>query len=222
MHPKEIAAHSAVQNVQSGQVLGLGTGSTVAFALQALARRVREEKLSISGVPTSIATEEECRRLGISLTTLSANPQLDVDIDGADQVDANFQVIKGYGGALLREKIVARSSRLFWVIVDPSKLSQQLDIALPVEVLPFGSGAARRELKALGGKPTLRQVSGAPFVSDNGNHILDVDFGVINQAAELANKISRIPAVMEHGLFVDLASEVHVGEPDGAHILKRS
>ena len=222
MDPKERAARSAVAEVQSGQILGLGTGSTAMRALQALADRIQTEKLEVIGVPTSVATQKECERLGIPLTTLDVHPELDLAFDGADQVDARLAVIKGYGGALLREKIVARCAERLLIMVDTSKLVEKLHIAVPVEIVPFGLGAAWRRLEGLGGKPRLRLASGVPYVSDNGNQILDVDFGVIEDPAALAARIDTIPGVMDHGLVVGLVNEVHVADAASARVIRSS
>lgn len=203
-------------------MLGLGTGSTAMRALQALAERIRNESLNVVGVPTSIATEREAARLGIPLTTLDEHPQLDLAFDGADQVDANLAAIKGYGGALLREKIVATCARQVLIMVDDSKLAETLDLAVPVEVLPFALGVARQRLANLGGVPKLRLVKGDPYVTDNGNPILDVDFGAITDPAELATRIAGVPGVVGHGLFVDLVDELHIGSKDTVRVVRRA
>jgi ribose 5-phosphate isomerase A len=221
MDAKERAARSAVAQVESGQVLGLGTGSTARRALQALAERIREEGLEVIGVPTSRGTEEESRRLGIALTTLEEHPVLDLAFDGADQVDAGLAAIKGYGGALLREKIVARCAKRLLIMVEASKLAATLHLAVPVEVLPFGLGAARHHLERIGGRPRLRLRQGAPYVTDNGNQIFDTDFGEIHNPDALAARIAEVPGVVGHGLFVDLVDELHVGEADSARIVRR-
>lgn len=222
MTPKERAARSAVAEIRDGNVVGLGTGSTVHFGLVALAERIREEKLRIVGVPTSQATERECHTLGIPLTNLEEKPRIDIAFDGADQVSARLDAIKGYGGALLREKIVARCASRLLLIVDAGKLTETLGAMVPVEVLPFGQGAARRGLEELGGRVRLRLVHGAPYVSDNGNLILDADFGDITEPAALAAEIRDVPGVIDHGLFVGLASEVHVADASGVRILTRT
>jgi ribose 5-phosphate isomerase A len=221
MDAKERAARSAVAEVCSGQILGLGTGSTAMKALQALAERIHQEKLEVLGVPTSLATEREAQRLGIPLTSLEVHPELDLAFDGADQVDAQLNAIKGYGGALLREKIVARCAKRLLLMVDVSKLSETLRIPVPVEIVPFGMGAAWQRLEALRGHPRLRLAGDVPFVSDNGNHILDVNFGVIEDAADLAAALDAIPGVMDHGLFVGLAGELHVGEANSSRVVRR-
>jgi len=220
--PKEAAARSAVAAVESGMVLGLGTGSTAMKMLAALADRVHQEGLRIVGVPTSLATEREAMRLEIPITTLAAHPELDLALDGADQVDAHLDCIKGYGGALLREKIVARCARRFVLMVDATKLSLRLDKPVPVEVLPFGAGAARAGLEAMGGRPTLRKSGKEVFVTDNGNHVYDVAFGDMPDPGAVARRIAGIPGVVDHGLFVGLASEAHVADANGVRILHRA
>ena len=222
MDPKEAAARSAVAAVESGMVLGLGTGSTAMKMLAALADRVHKEGLRIVGVPTSLATEREAMRLEIPLTTLAAHPELDLALDGADQVDAHLDCIKGYGGALLREKIVARCARRFILMVDASKMSARLDKPVPVEVLPFGAGAARAGLEAMGGRPVLRKSGGEVFVTDNGNQVYDVAFGDMPDPGEVARRIAAIAGVVDHGLFVGLASEAHVADANGVRILRRT
>lgn len=221
MDPKERAALSVVACVENGQVLGLGTGSTAARALRALAERIRAERLDVVGVPTSLATQRDAERLGIPLTTLGEHAQLDLAFDGADQVDPRLAAIKGHGGALVREKIVARCAKRLLIMVDTSKLSDVLQIAVPVEVLPFGLGAARHHLVELGGEPTLRTVDGGPYVSDNGNRILDVDFGVIEDPAALAARIAAVPGVVDHGLFIDLIDELHIGDETSSRVVRR-
>ena len=222
MDPKEAAARSAVAAVESGMVLGLGTGSTAMKMLAALADRVHKEGLRIVGVPTSLATEREAMRLEIPLTTLAAHPELDLALDGADQVDAHLDCIKGYGGALLREKIVARCARRFILMVDASKMSARLDKPVPVEVLPFGAGAARAGLEAMGGRPVLRKSASEVFVTDNGNQVYDVAFGDMPDPGEVARRIAAIAGVVDHGLFVGLASEAHVADANGVRILRRT
>lgn len=222
MNPKQRAARSAVACIRTGQVLGLGTGSTAREALLVLAERIRQEGLDVVGVPTSEVTRAEAERFGIPLTTLEAHPVIDVAFDGADQVDSGLACIKGYGGALLREKIVARCAKRLLIMVDPSKLSETLQLPVPVEVLPFGAAAARRHLEALGGTPRLRLHDGAPYVTDNGNHIFDVDFGSVAEPGDLASRITGLPGVVDHGLFVGLVDELHVGDAESARVVRRS
>ena len=219
--PKEVAARSAVAAVEQGMVLGLGTGSTAMKMLAALADRVHKEGLRVVCVPTSLATEREAMRLEIPITTLAAHPELDLALDGADQVDPRLDCIKGYGGALLREKIVARCARRFILMVDESKMSARLDKPVPVEVLPFGASAARTRLEAMGGRPALRKSGSEIFVTDNGNQVFDVAFGELPDPGVVACRIADIPGVVDHGLFVGLAGEAHVAGAGGVRILRR-
>jgi ribose 5-phosphate isomerase A len=219
MDTKEIAARSAVGRIEDGMVVGLGSGSTSLRALGVLAERLRAEKLRIVGVPTSIATQQQAEALGIPLGTLEEEPELDLALDGADQVDDRLSCIKGYGGALVREKIVARVARRFLVMVDSSKLSPALDKPVPVEVLPFAWAVAWRGLVALGGHPHMRRRNGEPYVTDNGNYVLDVDFGRLDDPGALGARIAALPGVLDHGLFVGLVHELHVGEPSGARVV---
>jgi len=201
---KKLAAESAVTQVANDMVVGLGTGSTAEFVLQALAARIREG-LRITGVPTSERTAARARELGIPLAVDVAT---DIAIDGADEVDPLLNLIKGRGGALLREKIVAQASARFIVVVDESKLIPRLGVGLlPIEVVKFGWQATARRILALGGKPQRRDL-----VTDNGNYILDCAFGPIESPESLASELDLITGVVEHGLFIGLAAEVHVGQ----------
>src|SRR5262244_3720159 len=188
---KQLACQSAAQEVQDRMVLGLGTGSTVYYFLQELGRMVREG-LHITGVPTSVRTAQLATQLAIPLTTLDAHPCLDLAVDGADEVDAHLNLIKGAGGALLREKIIAASAARFVVVVDASKVVAQLGerYPLPVEVVPFGHTPAMRTLEGLGARVSLRRsTDGQPWVSDNGNYILDCHFGPILNPVALQKEL---------------------------------
>jgi ribose 5-phosphate isomerase A len=214
-HWKRLAAESAATQVSSGMIVGLGTGSTGEFVLRALASRI-SEGLRITGVPTSERTAALARELGIPLAEL-AGP-IDVAIDGADEVErTELHLIKGRGGALLREKIVAQAARRFLVVVDQTKLVARLGNApVPVEVVQFGWQATARRLEALGAKPQRRD-----FVTDSGNYILDCAFGRIEAPRTLANDLDHIAGVVEHGLFIGMATEVHVGGPAGVDVLRQ-
>lgn len=217
MNPKQAAAERAVDFVRDGMILGLGTGSTVQFALEKLAVRQREG-LRIKGVPTSKRTEAVAAQLGISLVPLEEVREIDLTIDGADEIDPKFSMIKGGGGALLREKIVASISRVEIVIVGPDKIVPRLGekFLLPVEVLPFGWKPSSHALEALGCQAHLRKgPSGETFVTDNGNFILDCRFSGIDDPAGLEAEIDRIPGVIESGLFVGLADKLVIGYEDG-------
>jgi len=216
---KRLAGRHAADFVTSGMVLGLGTGSTVFFALERLSERIREEQLDIRGVPTSNDTATKAGELGIALTTLAADDRLDLTIDGADEVDRNKNLIKGGGGALLREKVVAAASKEMVVIVGETKLVDELgrDFLLPVEVVSFAVPTVTIALRELGCQAFLRTGKDAsPFVTDNGNQILDCRFPGIPEPAELEIRINMIPGVVENGLFIGLAGRVVVGQEDGS------
>ncbi len=216
---KQQAADAAVALIEPGMVVGLGSGSTASLALRALASRIWDGELSrIVGVPCSVATEKEALSLGILLGDLGDYPQIDLTIDGADEVDAQLNLIKGGGGALLREKIVAQASRRELIIVDESKLSKQLgeNHALPVEVAPFGWQSQAKYIASLGGNPQLRlDPSGKPMLSDQGNYLLDCQFGPISDLTSLASELASRAGIVEHGLFLGLASQAIVAGPDG-------
>jgi len=222
---KKKAAVEASKLVKNGQIVGLGTGSTTVYMVEELGRRVREEHLSIMGVPTSIATGSHATKLGIPLTTLSEHPELDIAIDGADQVDPKLNLIKGMGGALTREKIVDSAAKMFVIIVDEGKMSQKLGSGqvVPVEVVPFAVPVVTKRLTALGGKPKLRtdKTTSNPFVTDNGNNILDVDFGSIDNPKTLEGQVKMIPGVLENGLFVGLVTSVYVGYRDRVACIRK-
>ncbi|MFC1661887.1 ribose 5-phosphate isomerase A [Gemmatimonadota bacterium] len=223
---KEAVGTRAAEAVSSGMVLGLGTGSTVFFFLQALGKRLQQGDLNdIVGVPTSLQTEEEARRQGIPLTTLEAAGTLDLTVDGADEVDPALDLIKGMGGALLREKMVAQASRRFLVIVDDRKLVSCLGTRspLPVEVVPFGWGSHLRFLEEQGARAVLRtRPDGFPFVTDNGNHLLECHFeGGIPDTGGLAQALAHRAGVVGDGLFLGLAHEVLVSSDGGVRALTR-
>ena len=220
---KMAAASSAVELVKDGMIVGLGTGSTAAFAVSALGKRVREG-LRVLGIPTSERTATHARELGIPISSLAEEPQIDLTIDGADQVEErNLDLVKGYGGALLREKIVANASKRLVIIVHESKLVDRLAMgaAIPVEVVRFGWQATARQLSSLGAKPTLRRNAQAEaFESDGGNYILDCTFDGSIAAAPLATRLDHVVGVVEHGFFIGMTSEVHVAGKDGVRVLK--
>ncbi|MAE76939.1 MAG: ribose 5-phosphate isomerase A [Planctomycetes bacterium] len=219
MQAKRAAGRHAADLVASGARLGLGTGSTVYFALERLAERVREEGLDLVGVPTSVQTEKEAERLGLRLTTLDREPRLDLTIDGADEVDSERRLIKGGGGALLREKVVAAASEELVVIVELSKVVDRLGTTfrLPVEVVPFACTPVSGRLKDLGCEPQVRGADGEPSVTDNGNWILDCTFpeGIADPLG-LEVELDRIPGVVECGLFIGLAGRIVIGHDDGS------
>jgi len=196
-------------------VVGLGTGATAGAAVREIGRRLATGQLSdIAGIPTSDATRDLARELRIPLTDLSANPQIDLTIDGADEVSPGGDLIKGLGGALLREKIVAVNSRRLVIVVDQTKLVQRLGqrAALPIEVVPFGWSTHLSFLRELGAEPTLRHGEAGPFLTDDGHYIIDARFsGGINDPNALADALARRAGVMETGLFLGMAPEVLVG-----------
>ena len=206
--------------MRDGTTVGLGTGSTVHFVLERLAERIRRERLVLRGVPTSLDTERKARSLGIPLVGLEEVEEIDLTIDGADEIDAHFDMIKGGGGALLREKVVASLSKREVIVVDRSKVVELLGVrfALPVEVVPFARPIVARRVAALGASWTLRMRDGRePFLTDNGNEILDCRFaGGIACAPALERELDQIPGVVESGLFIGLVHARVVGDDDGS------
>jgi ribose 5-phosphate isomerase A len=231
---KRRAGESAAATVDDGDVVGLGTGSTAAHAIRRLSERV-DGGLDVRGVPTSFASRELAADRGIPLLDLDEAvgpdaPGIDVAIDGADQVAVGRgdeptagALIKGGGAAHAREKLVDAAADRFLVVADPSKEVPVLDRSVPVEVLPAGRTAVAEAVRAAGGEPTLRRADrkDGPVVTDNGNLVLDCAFGEISEPAALAATLSATPGVVEHGLFVDLADEVHVGTGSGVRVLTR-
>jgi len=217
---KQAAGEHAATLVDDGMCLGFGTGSTTAYALDAIARRVEEEDLNVRGVPTSFAAERRARRLGLPLTSLDADPDLDLALDGADEVDDQLRLIKGRGAAHTREKVVATQASRFIVLVDPSKQVEQIgrERVLPVEVLPMAVTPVRRTLEAWGGDTNLRMGGSkdGPTVTDQGLWVVDACFSDgIDAPSELNRALNATPGVLDHGLFLDLATDVLVGHPDG-------
>lgn len=215
------AARAALSLVKDGMRLGIGTGSTADEFVRLLAKEV-EGGLNMIGVPTSIKTMNLCKELGVPLTTLEELPELDLVIDGADEVDDQFQLIKGGGGALLREKIVAHASSAMAVIADESKLVETLGaFPLPIEVNRFGLAATHKAISTvtsgmgLSGEIALRGGEVSPFETDGGHLILDASFGHIPDASALSKELLKIPGVVEHGLFLGYAKVVFLASPDG-------
>lgn len=222
---KRQAGERAAALVTSGMVVGLGTGSTAVFATRRIGELLAAGKLrDVAGVPTSRATEDEARRLGIPLLSEELPREIDLTIDGADEVDPELRLIKGGGGALFREKIVAQASRRVVIVVDETKLSPALGTrhALPVEVSPFGWKSQERFVASLGSTPVLRAAAdGSPYETDQGNWILDCAFGPIADPAGLAAELSARAGIVEHGLFCGLASQVIVAAGGGIRTLER-
>jgi ribose 5-phosphate isomerase A len=216
---KDLAARKAVEYIQDGMVVGLGTGSTAEFAIRALGERVASEGIEVQCVPTSEASAALGEQLGLDIRSLEDNPVIDLTIDGADEVDPDLNLIKGLGGALLREKIVAAASTREVIIIDSGKLVDRLGTRspLPVEVIPFAWGLAQLRLMELCHRAELRSGDdNEPYMTDNGNFILDCHFpDGLGDAANLDGQINQIPGVIENGLFVGLTDIVVVGLDDG-------
>jgi len=218
---KEAAARASLRFVRDGDIVGLGTGSTAAYAVRLLGERVRAG-LKIRGIPTSSQTRELATSLGIPLTTFDEVQEINVTIDGADEVDPQLCLTKGGGGALLREKIVASASRQLVIIADSSKQVPMLGkFPLPIEVIAFAQALVKKKIEALGASVKLRQSNGSPFVTDEGHHILDCSFGQIPDPPALARRLSDMPGVVEHGLFIDMASVVLIARGQEVTELRR-
>jgi len=216
---KEAAARASLRFVRDGDIVGLGTGSTAVYAVRFLGERV-QAGLKIRGIPTSIHTQELATSLGIPLTTLDEVQEIDVTIDGADEFDPQLRLIKGGGGALLREKIVASATRKFVIIADSSKQVPVLGkFPVPVEVIKFAETLVAKKITAMGAAVKVRaDASGRKFITDEGNHILDCHFGQISDPPALARKLETTPGVVEHGLFIGMASIALIGK--GTQVLE--
>jgi len=214
---KRAAGESAAEAVEDGMVVGLGTGSTAAYAILAIGEAV-DAGLDVTGVPTSFQSRELAREAGIPLADLD-DVSVDIAIDGADQI-ADGDLVKGGGAAHTREKIVDTAADRFLVVVDPTKDAAVLDYPVPLEVLPAARTTVASAIEGLGGDPTLRRAErkDGPVVTDNGNLVLDCDFGAIDDPAGLAATLAQLPGVVEHGLFVGVADEVHLGTADGVTV----
>jgi ribose 5-phosphate isomerase A len=215
VYGKKLAAQKAISYIGSGMTIGLGTGSTAYWAIQGIGEMVRNG-LKVRAIATSVQSDSLARELGIPMVAFSEIDHLDVTIDGADEVDEELNLIKGGGGALLREKIVGSATKLYIIIVDESKLVRQLGkFPLPVEVAPFGWELTSRRLEELGGVPKMRMTGDAPFLTDNQHYILDTSFGLIADPARLHERVSGVTGVMEDGFFIGMADIVIAGLPDG-------
>ena len=220
---KRLAGEKAVEQIEDGMIVGLGTGSTVDYVLKKIGEMV-DKGLNIKGIPTSVHTQRLAKELHIPLTTLEENPLIDLTIDGADEVDSNLNLIKGGGGALAREKIVAYNSKKEIIVIDDSKIVKALgiDFPLPVEVLKFGWTSVKKVLEEFGCIVELRKIMDTElFITDNGNYILDCEFERIDNPKEIEVEINNIPGVVENGLFVELADEVIVGGKQGISTLAK-
>jgi ribose 5-phosphate isomerase A len=221
---KQKAAFFAADFVESGMVVGLGTGSTAQFALERLGELIHRGRLrDIVGIPSSVRTENAARELGIPLSNFETHPVIDVTIDGADEVDPELNLIKGGGGALLREKVLAQATRRNIIIVDESKLAPRLGTkwALPVEVVPFARPAEERFMTSIGAAVTLRSKDDRPVMTDQGNLLLDAAFGPMENPAVIAAQLDSRAGIVEHGLFLGLARDVIVAGKEGIRHLKR-
>jgi len=221
---KKNAAAEAVKQVKDGFVVGLGSGSTAAYVIEQIGRRIQREKIHVLGVPTSHQAFILAAKNRIPVTTLEEHPILDLTIDGADQVDEHLNLIKGMGGALTREKIVAEASKYYLIVADENKKAKILgenSQPVPLEVLPFAVPLVMPKIKKLKGKPVLREGKGkvGPIVTDNGNVIVDAYFGPIRSPADLGSKLKALSGVVETGLFVGMVDAVYFGKPSGVEKL---
>jgi len=218
---KNAAIKAVEENVKKNMVLGIGSGSTVVYAVERIAEMNSKEKLNLKCIPTSFQSHQLIVEHDLTLVSLDQFPEIDLDIDGADEIDMDLNLIKGGGGCLVQEKIIASNSKKLVIVADfrknSKKLGENWKKGVPVEIIPISYVPLMRKLEKLGGSPTLRmaQAKAGPVVSDNGNFILDVDFGVINNPKELNMKILTIPGVVDTGLFIDLASIAYIGKEDG-------
>jgi ribose 5-phosphate isomerase A len=221
---KRRAAKAAAQHVESGTVIGLGTGSTAKHLIQIVGAYLSTGRLTdIQGVPTSNQTSADARDAGIPLTTLDDHPELTLSIDGADLIDGDLNALKGGGGALLREKIVASASEKYILIADERKIVEKLGTGfpLPIEVLPFSVTLVADRIGKMGASVVHRSGQAGPVVTDNGNFILDADFGPIDDPVMLERQLKSIPGVLETGLFLGYADFAYVGTPDGVRTLQK-
>jgi ribose 5-phosphate isomerase A len=222
---KRAAAEAAAKIVESGMVVGLGTGSTAQLFVDAVGRRVAQEGLRIVGIATSESTATLATNLKIPLTTFAEHTQIDLTIDGADEVKLGaLELIKGHGGALLREKIVASASKRMAIVADETKVVKRLGslVSVPVEVVQYGWQTTLRKLEKLGAHPSLRIVAdGKPFITDGGNFIFHCAFGPMKNPEEIAHQLDHIVGAVEHGLFLGFATQAFIGGPDGVKIWKK-
>ncbi|MFJ7975034.1 ribose-5-phosphate isomerase RpiA [Peribacillus sp. NPDC096379] len=222
MIEKKIVGEKAVEFVKDGMTVGLGTGSTVYYTIIKLGQLMKEG-LSIKGVPTSIQTEKLANECGIPLANINEIDYIDVAIDGADEVDPQLNLIKGGGGALLREKIIARAAKEFIVVADPAKIVNHLGaFPLPIEVVPFGVEMTNKQIRLLGAETTIRYSDGIPYRSDNGNYVIDAKFPNILDPISLEHKLNLIPGVVENGLFNQMADVVITLNAEKSIVIKNA
>jgi ribose 5-phosphate isomerase A len=219
---KKLAAIRAVDdNVKNNMILGIGSGSTVVYAVERIAELVRNNNLNIKCIPTSFQSYQLIVKHNLNLVSLDQYPVIDLDIDGADEIDKNLNLIKGGGGCLVQEKIIAYNSKKFIVIADFRKnsdyLGEKWKKGIPIEVIPLSYIPLMKKFETLGGKPKLRmaKAKAGPLVTDNGNFIIDVDFGIIKNPSELNHELLSIPGVVDTGLFIGMASKAYIGKQDG-------
>jgi ribose 5-phosphate isomerase A len=223
---KKNAALEAVKHVKNNSIVGLGSGTTVAFAIEALGERVKKENLKILGIPSSYQAFQLAVQHGVQVTTLGEHPVIDVTIDGADQVTPELYLIKGMGAALAREKIVAEASKYNIIIVDETKRVKVLgenNQVVPIEVLPFAVALVKNRISELGGTPLVREGKGklGPIITDNGNIIIDANFGLIQNPQELSVKVKMIPGVVETGFFIGLTDMVYIATSSKVEKIER-
>ena len=219
---KKMAGEKAVEYVEDGMILGLGAGSTVEYTLRKLGELVKDG-LKIKGIPTSMHTRKIAKECNIPLTTLEENPEIDLTIDGADEVDSELNLIKGGGGALTREKIIAYHSKKEIIVIDETKIVKALGTAvpLPVEVVKYGWTSTKKALEELGCTAELRKIINDPYLTDNSNYILDCGFERIEEPEQIEKDINNIPGVVENGLFIGLVDEIIVGSKQGIVTLEK-
>jgi ribose 5-phosphate isomerase A len=218
---KKAAIKAVEENVKKNMIIGIGSGSTVVYAVQKLGKFNKEKSLNLKCIPSSFQAYQLIIENGLDLGTLEQYPEIDIDIDGADEVDKYLNLIKGGGGCLVQEKILASNSKILIIIVDfrknSGKLGRNWKKGVPIEVVPMAYFPIMRKFKSLGGNPVLRmaQSKSGPLITDNGNFIIDIDFGEIDNPLELDHKIKSIPGVVDTGFFIGMASKVYVGTRDG-------
>ena len=219
---KKSAAYRAVEeNVQNGMIIGIGSGSTVVYAVEKLKMLISEKKLSVKCIPTSFQSYQLIVENGLNLVSLDQYPSIDLDLDGADEIDEDLNLIKGGGGCLVQEKIIASNSKRLIIIADFRKKSKKLGEnwikGVPIEVIPLAYVPIIEKLKNLGAKPKLRmaQAKAGPLITDNGNFIIDADFGIIKSPNEINESVLKIPGVVDTGLFVGMTEKAYIGQKDG-------
>lgn len=222
MGKKEAAIKAVDENIKENMIVGIGSGSTIVYAVQRLGEIDRQKSLNLKCIPSSFQAYQLIIENELMLASLEQFPEIDIDIDGADEIDKNLNLIKGGGGCLVQEKIIASNSRELIIIADFRKNSEILGSkwkkGIPIEVIPMAYSPIMKKLENLGGKPVLRMAKSksGPLITDNGNFIIDVDFGKINNPEELNNKLLSIPGIVDTGLFIDMTSKAYIGLEDGS------